>query len=852
MDILQSTVLHRKGKKWKSRWAVLKSSPVSDSAGPTLVLYKDANHVQTKQHKHIWPLWRYAGSHVFGKVEKAENVLMIFTETNTIVFAFENQVLLNEWQCSLQNEFGAETTFHVTVPAKQKLKAGEATLYICKSYFSIINDKSFRCIGRWSCSSLYRYASIEGDFVLETSSSGHTKGHIFRFQTKQSDDIVQTFDNIKETDDSEMKEQLKNQLNPGSGLLLDLEQSRRYTASAVDQNVFQRAFLRVSNRFRRTKRGQRERAATSDTHVNERRERLKQLNQSSSSTENRPFVQDSIDGSDVVADDKVKQNITQLPSEMESQQNTMAYKNRSNSHGEFKSQTRVKRKPEPINTKIPAAESLASSASNSPVKKIGSSMIPVNRAAKSSVGSVSGISNNSRAVSTSSEVFDEDVNDNKNSRQHKSSLPPIAPPRSPISLGIFEFPSKSNQDQREAAKDEREYLNKDDINEMAMRRGTEAESSAVSLRRKASEGTSLLEEIDKEIKRRTRDGESHDEDEVNGDGVSSVAVISPKVPYQSSVDHSDDNEDSGEAYVFLRTTNLGPQYSVVQIDTETTTIKASNDVNKKLSTSSNADPGVHSPSFEDKHETHSEYENLSTLQSNDALKSRRNSRRSSSKHLSDPIIIERFVNAQDQQQLQDNIVTGSLRELVHETNYVNVQGKDDDTSAQYVNMAAGGPAERKLRKGKKPKPLNLNRSPIHWDKYDDDDSIYHDVGPLISNGKSGSVEALKSTSDGSYENISARPSARDRAYVNMPSPSHKKPATILNYVLVNGRTGPKAASNSKVNKMGSSNSVNSSKGEYSMIDEKATSLLQKTREQHWQRREEDAQAQLNTPTRKMK
>ncbi len=72
-----------------------------------MTLYKDANHAKNKQQKpNILPLWRYAGSAIFQKVEKTENVLMIFTETNTILLAFENQAVLNDWQSVLQNEFG--------------------------------------------------------------------------------------------------------------------------------------------------------------------------------------------------------------------------------------------------------------------------------------------------------------------------------------------------------------------------------------------------------------------------------------------------------------------------------------------------------------------------------------------------------------------------------------------------------------------------------------------------------------------------------------------------------------------------------------------------------------------------
>ena len=644
-----------------------------------------------------------------------------------------------------------------------------------------------------------------------------------------------------------MKQSLNDESNSGSGFLLELEQGRRNTMDEGDQNVFQRALLRVSNRFRKHKR---QRAATLGTQK-PRRERLKELNQPSSSKGNGSMA-DHVDGRP--SQDETAATIEQLPRDIETKHNPMAYKPRSNSHGHFTSestrqQSRAKaiKKPDPLEARPGTSAQIAAAKSVSPVKRPSSSTLTT-RALKSSVGSASGLSTGSRGVSMCSDVFDDD--NNESSRQGKSNGPPVAPPRSPISLGIFEFPPETSESSaKEENVEEREYLNKKDLENIAMMRRTanETESSNVLLRKKAVE-TSLLEEIDREIKRRTRDGES------NENSVSSP--LSVDMPYQFEA-NAFDNDDSSEAYVMLRTDTS------LEIGNTQNGFKPENQENRKegymLSngnhnpandTDTNVDPGVHSPNYFSTVSSQ-EYQNVSEVITENGVdappKGRRNSsRRSSSKHLSDPVVLERFAAAQ--QHFQDPIVTGSLREI----NYVNVKGKDEvaDDGVTYVNVAGGGPAGRKLRKGKKPQPLNLNRSQIHWDKYDDDDSIYHDVGPLMGNGKSGSSDGLgsyKNINVGSYENVSGRGS-RDRAYVNVASPTHKKPGTMLNYVLVSGKTGPKGAKN----RTGSLNSVNSSKSDYSMIDERATSLLQKTREQHWQRREEDGQAQLNTPRKSKK
>ena len=68
-----------------------------------LILYKDQSH---KNHKQVLPLWEFAGCITFTKVEKVENILMIFTEITTIVLAFDTPRLLDEWHHTIQAQFG--------------------------------------------------------------------------------------------------------------------------------------------------------------------------------------------------------------------------------------------------------------------------------------------------------------------------------------------------------------------------------------------------------------------------------------------------------------------------------------------------------------------------------------------------------------------------------------------------------------------------------------------------------------------------------------------------------------------------------------------------------------------------
>ena len=672
----------------------------------------------------------------------------------------------------------------------------------------------------------------------------------------------------------DMRSNFQNQLNPGSSSIIDMERGRRNTIDSGnphDQSFFQRTLLRVSNRFRKHARA---RAASVGSKKDARRVRLPQTSQPSSSRESGPSKENGSPhqrGTKPTAGSS-RPEMGSLPSEIDGRPNPVPYKSRTNSHesyatdpGRHQSRIKAQGRSEFIMNKSVTSEQTNSSRATTPIRKVSAPNVPPGRL-KSSVGSVSGVSTGSRGASMCSDVFfEEDMNEAKEFRQAKYIMRPETPPRSPASLGfpidakpVFDFPVDVKQ--KEAAS-EKNYLNREDIQELA-RPQSESEGSDVILRKKTGE-TSLLEEIDREIKRRTRE-----EDGSGNEPSTPISIASGDMVYQFSPG-VEDKDDSGEAYVMLRTDETGPIVSPVkngtiaqiEIKPKNSDTHAVDNGTRHLANGNhelernghvNYDPGVHSPSkIENNDEQQPEYQNVSELvgrsQADGAVpRGRRNSaRRSSSKHLSDPLLVERFANMQQQWQESH----ASLRELPHETNYVNIQGKDANEEQSYVNVSATGASERKLRKGKKPPPLNFN-----FDKYDDDDKIYHDVGPLMGSDMNDSSEGIgsyKNIGVGSYENIAGRV-AKDRAYVNVPSPTHKKAVPMLNYVLVSGGSKGGASPSAKSSRAGSLNSVNSYKSEYSMIDEKATSLLRRTREQHWQKREEDGQAQLNTPKKTKK
>lgn len=68
-------------------------------------------------------------------------------------------------------------TYDISIPDKQKLKAGAATLRLYPSFFSIISGKNFRCQNRWYTNDILRYcAENENQFMFEIGPPNKSKG----------------------------------------------------------------------------------------------------------------------------------------------------------------------------------------------------------------------------------------------------------------------------------------------------------------------------------------------------------------------------------------------------------------------------------------------------------------------------------------------------------------------------------------------------------------------------------------------------------------------------------------------------------------------------------------------------
>ena len=349
--------------------------------------------------------------------------------------------------------------------------------------------------------------------------------------------------------------------------------------------------------------------------------------------------------------------------------------------------------------------------------------------------------------------------------KNDSQKTPTPPPRSPVSLGlepsVFEFPSTENLP-----------------NQVDGTTGVDnksIDSGEFSLHSEDSAG--LLQEIDCEVKRRT----VHSED-LSDDAFVTISSEPSPIPTNN--------------IAFSKYRHNEPVYGNIQ--------------SMRIGSDSS---------------------NLITV--NSEVVRRRNARRGSGKHLSDPLLIDAWSAATGEGQ-----PASSLQDFAfNPTDYVNVKGAhSDDDNGSYVNVSSDDPMG--LRKKSKPTPLRLRSYRNEFEKYDDDDSsIYHAVGAMDSDASHSSDCIRINQSDGSYENVNATRSSQSKHsdYLNLMSPAkskNSKQPSGLNYIMVGGRGNYLTKSTSPVRHQPKSPIETYNKSDYTRIDENATGALNRSMLEH--------------------
>ncbi|XP_050424964.1 uncharacterized protein LOC126836042 isoform X2 [Adelges cooleyi] len=191
--VIEGTVKFRDGKKWKSRWCVMrKLSPVADCLH--LQLYRDSKdrykHGQTKA---SLSLQHFLGVESGFTLDKESNTVAIICQDVTVVLAFDTRERLIQWQVKISANLGDDQQFLIQIascPPKSKISAGPARMHVQDLRFSMTTGVPPRLAGVWELRHLRKYGVIENRFCYEGGSRCGKGEGLFVCFTDQGDEIT--------------------------------------------------------------------------------------------------------------------------------------------------------------------------------------------------------------------------------------------------------------------------------------------------------------------------------------------------------------------------------------------------------------------------------------------------------------------------------------------------------------------------------------------------------------------------------------------------------------------------------------------------------------------------------------
>ncbi|XP_022116083.2 uncharacterized protein LOC110993952 [Pieris rapae] len=172
-SIIEGTVKFRDGKKWKSRWCVMrKLSPVADCVH--LQLYKDLKERQKNgQTKASLSLQQYLGFESGFTLDKESNTLAILCEDVVPVLAFDTREILIQWRVKVQHNLGSSKEFAaviISAPSSTGIKAGPVRLHACGPRLALCASRPPEVLALWDVKLLRRFGVVDKRFCVEGGS----------------------------------------------------------------------------------------------------------------------------------------------------------------------------------------------------------------------------------------------------------------------------------------------------------------------------------------------------------------------------------------------------------------------------------------------------------------------------------------------------------------------------------------------------------------------------------------------------------------------------------------------------------------------------------------------------------
>ncbi|XP_053087092.1 protein Dok-7 isoform X1 [Pangasianodon hypophthalmus] len=190
-SVAEGHVKVRDGKKWKTRWVVLrKPSPVADCL--VLLVSKERG---VKERSSV-VLEHICGLEAGGSSEGVAYSLTILSLNQIVQLGFDSKEALLAWDLRLRYYLGEVHSFKVTVLPGTKLETGLATLHLCNNLLVIARDTPPVISGQWNLLDLRRYGPVPNGFVFEGGTRCGYWAGVFFLSCAEGEQISFLFDCI--------------------------------------------------------------------------------------------------------------------------------------------------------------------------------------------------------------------------------------------------------------------------------------------------------------------------------------------------------------------------------------------------------------------------------------------------------------------------------------------------------------------------------------------------------------------------------------------------------------------------------------------------------------------------------
>ncbi|XP_060634000.2 protein Dok-7 [Anolis sagrei] len=194
--VVEGQLKWRDGKKWKTRWAVLrKPSPVADCL--LLLVYKEKyERLKGLKERSSVTLEDICGLEPGLCYEGLNHTLAIICLTQVVMLGFENKETMHAWDVRIRYCLGEVHRFHVVVAPGTKLESGPATLHFCNDILVLVRDNPPTIMGQWKLSDLRRYGAVPNGFVFEGGTRCGFWAGVFFLSCTEGEKISFLFDCI--------------------------------------------------------------------------------------------------------------------------------------------------------------------------------------------------------------------------------------------------------------------------------------------------------------------------------------------------------------------------------------------------------------------------------------------------------------------------------------------------------------------------------------------------------------------------------------------------------------------------------------------------------------------------------